>query len=131
MLQRAFQNLAALETNLNETNFIAVKLRIKKKEKAQSSDLGIFHEREFDLCTRSLDPHESGAFNHEPSFNRPEMKGSLDRLLLLAMRLENVSTPIDLPTPIEPAQPDDENKILLVELPKLTFPTNTTHIHRP
>lgn len=76
MLQRAFQNLAALETNLDETNFVAVKLRIKKKKKkkAQSSDLGIFHEREFDLCTRSLDPHESGAFNHEPSFNRPEMK---------------------------------------------------------
>lgn len=33
MLQRAFQNLAALETNLDETNFVAVKLRIKKGKK--------------------------------------------------------------------------------------------------
>lgn len=33
MLQRAFQNLAALETNLDETNFVAVKLRIKKKRR--------------------------------------------------------------------------------------------------
>lgn len=32
MLQRAFQNLAALETNLDETNFVAVKLRKKKKK---------------------------------------------------------------------------------------------------
>lgn len=121
MLQRAFQNLAALETNLDETNFVAVKLRKKKKrKKAQSSDLGIFHEREFDLCTRSLDPHEGGAFNHEPSFNRPEMKS-----FARPSFVENVSTPI------EPAQPDGENKILFVELPKLTFPNNTTHIHCP
>ena len=34
MLQRAFQNLAALETNLDETNFVAVKLRIKKEKSA-------------------------------------------------------------------------------------------------
>lgn len=42
MLQRAFQNLAALETNLNETNFIAVKLRIKKKEKSAIERPGNF-----------------------------------------------------------------------------------------